>query len=199
MDDKNLEKRNVERYIIGYVWIYGIIVSLILWIVDGFKFVLPISFLLGVFSSLLAFTMTVKSVDKLSKTKELNVRSELMKTNAKKMLIYAAVLLVAGYSYSKRDGETLYLNIFATFAGLLSVKIMIYIKEFIIDKIFKNNPGKDIDVIITEDGKPLIKDEEEINKEALEEKKKELEKIQKEYEELQKKINKEGDDTFGNS
>lgn len=199
MNDKKIkDNKNVERYIIGYVWIYGLVVALILFLADGFKFVLPISFLLGLFTNLLCFTMTVKCVDKMAAMKEVNPRAELMKLNAKKMLIYAAVLIVAGYSYSKRDGETLYLNVFATFAGLLSVKLIIYFKEFVIDKIFKNNKGKDIDAIITEDGKPLICDQEE-NNQILEEKKKELEKLQKEYEELEKKLNQKGDDNSGDS
>ena len=199
MNDKKIkDNKNVERYIIGYVWIYGLVVALILFLADGFKFVLPISFLLGLFTNLLCFTMTVKCVDKMAAMKEVNPRAELMKLNAKKMLIYAAVLIVAGYSYSKRDDETLYLNVFATFAGLLSVKLIIYFKEFVIDKIFKNNKGKDIDAIITEDGKPLICDQEE-NNQILEEKKKELEKLQKEYEELEKKLNQKGDDNSGDS
>lgn len=197
-EKNNLENKNVERYIIGYVWIYGLVVALILFFVDHFKFVLPVSFLLGVFTNLLCFTMTVKCVDKMAAMKEVNPRAELMKLNAKKMLIYAVVLLVAGWNYPKRDGETMYLNIFATFAGLLSVKIVIYFKEFVIDKIFKNNKGKDIDAIITEDGKPLICDQEE-NNQILEEKKKELEKLQKEYEELEKKLNQKGDDNSGDS
>ena len=202
-DKKNNVNRSVERYIIGYVWIYGLFVALIMFLVDKFKLVLPISFLLGVFTSLLCFTMTIRCVDKLASIEGLDTRKELMKANGKKMLIYAAVLLVAGWSYSKRDGETIYLNIFATFAGLLSVKLMIYFKEFVIDKIFKNNPGKDVDAIITEDGKPLIKEQNEIDAKELEEKKKELEKLQKEYLELENKINqknkidKEGDDAFG--
>ena len=202
-DKKNDVNRSVERYIIGYVWIYGLIIALILFIVDKFKFVLPISFLLGVFTNLLCFTMTIKCVDKLASVDGLDTRKELIKVNGKKMLIYAAVLLVAGWSYSKRDGETIHLNIFATFAGLLSVKLMIYFKEFVIDKIFKNNPGKDVDAIITEDGKPLIKEQNEIDAKELEEKKKELEKLQKEYLELENQINqknkidKEGDDAFG--
>lgn len=199
MDDLKVNKKNVERYIISYVWIYGLLVALIMFLVDNFKLVLPISFLLGVFTNLLGFTMTIKCVDKLATGKELSVQKELMKTNAKKMLIYAAVLVVAGWSFSKRDGEVLYLNIFATFAGLLSVKLMIYFKEFVIDKIFKNNKGKDVDSIITEDGKPLIKDQEEIDKELLEEKKKELERLQKEYFELEEKLKKEGDEINENS
>ena len=80
---------------------------------------------------------------------------------------------------------------------------MIYFKEFVIDKIFKNNPGKDVDAIIKEDGKPLIKEQNEIDAKELEEKKKELEKLQKEYLELENQINqknkidKEGDDANG--
>ena len=97
-------------------------------IVDKFKFVLPISFLLGVFTNLLCFTMTIKCVDKLASVDGLDTRKELIKVNGKKMLIYAAVLLVAGWSYSKRDGETIHLNIFATFAGLLSLKNLLLIK-----------------------------------------------------------------------
>ena len=64
--------------------------------------------------------------------------------------------------------------------------------------IIANNKGKDIDAIITEDGKPLICDQEE-NNQILEEKKKELEKLQKEYEELEKKLNQKGDDNSGDS
>lgn len=198
MDEKtnNIKNKSEERFIIGYVWIYGLTVALILLFVDGFKIVLPISFLLGVFTNLLGFTLTIKCVDKVQANENLNKKVEFIKCNAKKMIIYALVLAIAGYSFSQRENEALYLNIFATFAGLLSVKIMIYFKEFIIDKFFKEkNSEKNIykETQIVNDDK---KTNAELEKIAA--KRKELEKLQEELNVLEESLKKGDSDNSDN-
>lgn len=198
MDEKtnNIKNKSEERFIIGYVWIYGLTVALILLFVDGFKIVLPISFLLGVFTNLLGFTLTIKCVDKVQANENLNTKVEFIKCNAKKMIIYALVLAIAGYSFSQRENEALYLNIFATFAGLLSVKMMIYFKEFIIDKFFKkNNSEKNIykETQIVNDDKKTNADLEKIAA-----KRKELEKLQEELNVLEESLKKGDSDNNDN-
>lgn len=198
MDEKTnrIKNKSEERFIIGYVWIYGLIVALILLFVDGFKIVLPVSFLLGVFTNLLGFTLTIKCVDKIQANKNLNPKAEFIKCNAKKMIIYALVLAIAGYSFSKRENETIYLNIFATFAGLFSVKMMIYFKEFIIDKIFKKKDDKKIN-----DGneEKIVNDEKQVNDlKMIEDKRKELKRLQEELNVLEESLKKGDSDNSDN-
>ena len=198
MDEKTnrIKNKSEERFIIGYVWIYGLIVALILLFVDGFKIVLPVSFLLGVFTNLLGFTLTIKCVDKIQANKNLNPKAEFIKCNAKKMIIYALVLAIAGYSFSKRENETIYLNIFATFAGLFSVKMMIYFKEFIIDKIFKKKDDKKIN-----DGneEKIANDEKQVNDlKMIEDKRKELKRLQEELNVLEESLKKGDSDNSDN-
>lgn len=150
MDENNKLINNEERYIIKYVWIYAFVIALILFFISDFKLILSVSFLLGAFTSLLGFTLTIKCVDKLIAVKELNAKTELMKCNVKKILIYTVVLIIAAYSFSKHRDEKIYLNVFATFAGLLSVKIVILFKEFVIDKIIKKDKENVIKKQITE-------------------------------------------------
>ncbi len=198
MDEKTnrIKNKSEERFIIGYVWIYGLIVALILLFVDGFKIVLPVSFLLGVFTNLLGFTLTIKCVDKIQANKNLNPKAEFIKCNAKKMIIYALVLAIAGYSFSKRENETIYLNIFATFAGLFSVKMMIYFKEFIIDKIFTKKDDKKIN-----DGneEKIVNDEKQVNDlKMIEDKRKELKRLQEELNVLEESLKKGDSDNSDN-
>lgn len=198
MDEKTnrIKNKSEERFIIGYVWIYGLIVALILLFVDGFKIVLPVSFLLGVFTNLLGFTLTIKCVDKIQANENLNPKAEFIKCNAKKMIIYALVLAIAGYSFSKRENETIYLNIFATFAGLFSVKMMIYFKEFIIDKIFKKKDDKKIN-----DGneEKIANDEKQVNDlKMIEDKRKELKRLQEELNVLEESLKKGDSDNSDN-
>lgn len=198
MDEKTnrIKNKSEERFIIGYVWIYGLIVALILLFVNGFKIVLPVSFLLGVFTNLLGFTLTIKCVDKIQANKNLNPKAEFIKCNAKKMIIYALVLAIAGYSFSKRENETIYLNIFATFAGLFSVKMMIYFKEFIIDKIFKKKDDKKIN-----DGneEKIVNDEKQVNDlKMIEDKRKELKRLQEELNVLEESLKKGDSDNSDN-
>lgn len=198
MDEKTnrIKNKSEERFIIGYVWIYGLIVALILLFVDGFKIVLPVSFLLGVFTNLLGFTLTIKCVDKIQENENLNPKAEFIKCNAKKMIIYALVLAIAGYSFSKRENETIYLNIFATFAGLFSVKMMIYFKEFIIDKIFKKKDDKKIS-----DGneEKIVNDEKQVNDlKMIEDKRKELKRLQEELNVLEESLKKGDSDNSDN-
>lgn len=198
MDEKTnrIKNKSEERFIIGYVWIYGLIVALILLFVDGFKIVLPVSFLLGVFTNLLGFTLTIKCVDKIQANKNLNPKAEFIKCNAKKMIIYALVLAIAGYSFSKRENETIYLNIFATFAGLFSVKMMIYFKEFIIDKIFKKKDDKKISEGNEE---KITNDEKQVNDlKMIEDKRKELKRLQEELNVLEESLKKGDSDNSDN-
>ena len=174
-----MKEPKIERTIIVYVWIYAIIVALSLFFIFSFDFIIPISFLLGTATSLLCFTMTIKTVDKVIKYDDERKKSAFVKNNIYKYLVYLAVLAVAGYSFylHKNDPEkTRYLNVFAVAAGFFSVKIMIYFKIFIIDKIFKNKAKEDYkDEEVTEEEHEKLEemrkklDEEEKQKESLKE------------------------------
>ena len=156
--DKN---KNVERHIIGYVWIYAIIVILVLFFASGMKFVLPISFALGTATSLLCFTITIRAVDRIIEYDTEHARAILIRANIEKYLLYLVVLVVAGLSYKFQPDKKIHLDIIATACGFFSVKLMIYFKEFVIDKIFKKNKGKDIDSTTLPEGVELFPEQEE--------------------------------------
>lgn len=141
-----MKENKIERSIILYVWIYAIIVSLSLFFIFHFDFYIPISFLLGTATSLLCFTMTIKTVDKVIKYEDERKKSAFVKNNTYKYLVYLVVLAVSGYSYymhTQNPDRARYINVFAVAGGFFSVKIMIYFKMFIIDKIFKKKASLD--------------------------------------------------------
>lgn len=133
----NIKKNNenVERTIILYVWIYAAVVALVLLLIT-FKWVLPLSFLLGVATNLLCFSMTVRTVDKIFKYDETDKKRELIKNNISKYLIYFVILALAGVSYYFHKDKPLHLDVIATACGFFSVKIMIYFKYFIYEPLF---------------------------------------------------------------
>ena len=92
------DTENVERTIIVYVWIYAAIVAVALLLIT-FKWVLPLSFLLGVATNLLCFSMTIRTVDKIFKYEDEDKKRELIKNNIAKYLVYFVVLTLAGVSY----------------------------------------------------------------------------------------------------
>ena len=183
--DKN---KNVERHIIGYVWIYAIIVIIVLFFVSGMQFVLPISFALGTATSLLCFTITIRAVDRIIDCDTEHARGILIKANIEKYLLYLVVLVVAGLSYKFQPDKKIHLDIIATACGFLSVKLMIYFKEFVIDKIFKKNKGKDVDSVSFPEGTELFPEKEEEKENEYDRKLKKI--LEKESQEE----NNEGDD-----
>ena len=160
--DKN---KNVERHIIGYVWIYAIIVCIILFFASGMKPVLPISFALGTATSLLCFTITIRAVDRIIDYDTEHARGILIRANIEKYLLYLVVLVVAGLSYKFQPDKKIHLDIIATACGFFSVRLMIYFKEFVIDKIFKKNKGKDVDSVSFPEGVELFPEKEDEEKE----------------------------------
>ena len=185
-----MKEPKIERSIILYVWIYALIVCVSLFFIFHFDYIMPISFLLGTATSLLCFTMTIKTVDKVIKYDDERKKSAFVKNNIYKYLVYLAVLGVAGFSHYRhtQDPERLrYLNVFAVAAGFFSVKIMIYFKIFIIDKIFKKKAQEDYaDEVVTEEEHLKF---EEMRKKLDEEEQNQPEKKNKYLEAL-----KEGDD-----
>lgn len=159
------KNKQVERHIIGYVWIYAIIVIIILFFASGMKPVLPISFALGVATNLLCFTITIRAVDRIIEYDTEHARGILIRANIEKYLLYLVVLVVAGLSYKFQQDKKIHLDIIATACGFLSVRLMIYFKEFVIDKIFKNNKGRDVDSVTFPDGVELFPEKEDEEKE----------------------------------
>lgn len=140
------DKENVERTIIFYVWIYAIFVAMVLFLIT-FKWVLPLSFLLGVATNLLCFSMTIRTIDKIFKYEEEDKKRELIKNNVAKYLIYFVVLALAGVSYYFNKDRAIHLDVIATACGFFSVKLMIYFKYFIYEPLFmkkKKTEPKDI-------------------------------------------------------
>lgn len=130
------EERLLEIRIIKYTWLVGLAGSLILFLATAFKLILPISYFLGVMVGLMCFNLKRKTIDKgikpenLHLLKKLLVRRRLMNT-----LIYMITLGISAYSQYYRGDRELHLNVFATFAGLLTLKAVIYVKFLIVDKI----------------------------------------------------------------
>ena len=191
-----MKEPKIEKIIIVYVWIYTLIVSLSLFFIFHFDYLMAISFALGSATSLLCFTMTVRVVDKALKYDDERKKSLFIKNNIYKYLVYLAVLAVSGYSYylHKNDPEkTRYLNVFAVAAGFFSVRIMIYFKMLIIDKIFKKKVANDYhDEVVTEEEHEKL---EQMRKELEEKERQEDNQKENKFEKkLQSMLEKEGDD-----
>lgn len=140
-----MKEEKIERSIIKYVWIYATVVSVFLVIVFNVNYM--ISFILGTCASLLGFTLIIKTVDKVIKYDDARKKSELITRNILNLGIYFIVLLCAGFSSKYGSSNKIQLNIICTAIGLLSVKIVIYFKEFIIDKFFIKNKNKTNEII----------------------------------------------------
>lgn len=164
----------IEKRIIFIVWIYCAIVCGVLAIISK-NWIWPISFLLGTLTSLLTFNMTAKTVDKVIEHEYARNRSTFIRNNVLKYLVYIAVLGVSAYTHYRHlhdESVTKYFNVFCVAAGLFSVKIMIYFKMLILDKIFKNKAKEDYasEAVTKEEHERLVED-----RKALEEALKELE------------------------
>ena len=162
----------VEKSIIFIVWIYCAIVCLVLALINK-SWIWPISFLLGTVTSLLAFNMTVKTVDRVIDSGSSKVRGSFIRNNILKYLVYVVVLGIASYTHYRHmhdETVTKYFNVFCVAAGLFSVKIMIYFKIFVLDKIFKKKAKQDYaSEEVTEEEHLKLEEERRLEEEALKE------------------------------
>ena len=125
---------DVERHIIKFTICYILVVSAIMFI---FSKNYALSFIIGGCVNIFCFKLTVRTVDRVIGSKGLNARSALVKNNISKMSIYLLTLVISGISATKYNHLAVHLEIIPTAFAFLSVKIMIYFKYFIYDKIFK--------------------------------------------------------------
>ncbi len=134
-----MEEKKIERGIIKYVYIYALIVALIIFFSFNFNIDYTVSFLLGVCTNLLCFTLTIKTIDKIVKYDDERKKSTLIKSNLRNYFVYLTILAVALVSQKYGDGNRIQLNIICTAIGFFSVKLMIYFKFLVVDKIFKKD------------------------------------------------------------
>lgn len=128
-----MKQDKIERGIILYVWVYAIIISLVL-LFWGVEY--TIVFALGVATNLLCFTTTIKAIDRVLKYDYEHPKRVFIINNLLKLLIYTVVLAVVGLKY--KDAVLIIL----CFVGMLSVKIMIYVKHLIIEPLQKKIENK---------------------------------------------------------
>lgn len=124
-----MKHQKIERQLIPIVWVYAIAVSVILVLITG-TWSYVIAFVLGVSTNLLAFTATIKQVDALLNKKLARPKTTFVVLNLLKTILFIIIMVIVAMSYD-------YIHVFFTFFGLLSLKIVIYSKLLIIDKIFK--------------------------------------------------------------
>lgn len=124
-----MKHQKIERQLIPIVWVYAIAVSVILVLITG-TWSYVIAFVLGVATNLLAFTATIKQVDALLNKKLARPKTTFVVLNLLKTILFIIIMVIVAMSYD-------YIHVFFTFFGLLSLKIVIYSKLLIIDKIFK--------------------------------------------------------------
>lgn len=162
----------IERSITLIVWIYGIIVCGILALIS-LNWIWPISFFLGFVTSLMTFNMTVRTVDRVINDENARKQSTFVRNNLLKYLVYIVVLGIASYThYQHLHDETVtkYFNVFCVAGGLFSVKLMIYFKMFVLDKIFKKKAKEDYaSEKVTEEEHLKLEEERRLEEEALKE------------------------------
>ena len=66
----------------------------------------------------------------------MNARRTLVSSNITKLSIYTIALLLAGLSYKYHSDYPVHLEIIPMAIAFLSVKLVIYFKQFVLDKIF---------------------------------------------------------------
>lgn len=126
--------RNIEYYIIKYTLVYVLVVTLLLLFLVSKSWAL--SFLLGGVVNIFCFKKTVKSVDRVIGNNGMNARRTLVSSNITKLSIYTIALLLAGLSYKYHSDYPVHLEIIPMAIAFLSVKLVIYFKQFVLDKIF---------------------------------------------------------------
>lgn len=124
-----MKHQKIERQLIPIVWLFAIIVSAIIVIIMR-EWSYVIAFILGVATNLLAFTATIKQVDALLQNKLEKPKTVFVIMNLLKTALFALILIIVAINYD-------YVHVFFTFFGLLSLKIVIYVKILIIDKMKK--------------------------------------------------------------
>jgi len=127
--------KKIEEYIIPFAYSFTAIVCLILLIFVSKSS--AISYLIGSITNILCFKLTVKTVDNVIGNKVLSARKAYAVNNCIKMGIYLVVLVVAGFSQKYHFDREVHLQIIPTAIAFFQVKIVIYFKYFIFDKIFK--------------------------------------------------------------
>ncbi|QVK21537.1 ATP synthase subunit I [Mycoplasmatota bacterium] len=116
-----MEKNNIYYKVIPIVWVYGLIVSLILYFVgknQGVETMWTISFALGLATSLMNFSLMTKAVrNALSRPEGTRMRY-LMMQQGLRYFIYIAIMLSVAFN-NKFD-------LIFTFIGMLSVKVVMF-------------------------------------------------------------------------
>lgn len=147
------KEKQIERSIIFYAWGYALVGTIILligsaiWNPDNIWY-LPISFILGVCTNLMCFTLNVKVVDFVLNNNIKNAKPIMIGVNLVKLLMYAIVLAISVLVDN--------LEIFSCFFGMLSVKLMIYFKSLVVDKIREKKKNKSSNQNIVKDGDDLV-------------------------------------------
>ena len=126
---------NTENIIIKYTVIYIVFVSILFLLI--FSKNAALSFFIGGIVNIICFIINVRTVDKIVYTNAVNAKKQLISSNMTRLGIYLLVLVVCGLSYSKHQNMEVHLEILPTAFAFLSVKIVIYFKYFIFDKVFK--------------------------------------------------------------
>ena len=126
--------RNIEYYIIKYTLVYVLFITLLLLFVVNKSWAL--SFLLGGIVNIFCFKKTVKAVDRVIGNNGYNARRILVSSNVTKLSIYTICLILAGLSYKYHNDYPIHLEIIPMAIAFLSVKLVIYFKQFVLDRIF---------------------------------------------------------------
>lgn len=100
-----------------YVLIYGVIASIICFAVLGQR--VAISFVLGLATAMMNYSLLLKSSRKLLDLHEGSQRGYAVRHSIMRFMIFAAILFIAAADVR--------FNVIATFVGMLSVKIVYYL------------------------------------------------------------------------
>lgn len=111
------KKMNIIERTFLFSWPYAIVFSVVLYLItSNFDFV--ISFLLGVFSSLLMQSMNYRIMKKLFKENPEKIKSRTIIIYLVKYVFFGIILYVA---YTDPDW-----NVYLTFVGILTFRIVMY-------------------------------------------------------------------------
>ena len=127
--------KKIEEYIIPFSFIATTIVCIVLIIFVSKSACL--SYLIGAITNVMCFKLTIKTVDNIISGKTALPRKAFAVNNCVKIGIYAIVLLVAALSQKFNSENEIHLEIIFVAVAFFQVKLVIYFKYFIFDKIFK--------------------------------------------------------------
>ncbi len=131
---KIYHNKKIEDYIIPFAMILTIVISLAFLIFISKSWAL--SYVIGSITNIICFKLTIRAVDRILDSKTRSPKKTYIINNCVKLGVYLIVLLIATFSNKYHGDQEIHLEIIPVVISLFQIRLVIYFKYFIFDKIF---------------------------------------------------------------